>query len=236
MTKSKVILFAAVILVMLAFNAQADVAVGTEVQIQTMRLYEGKALGSDFEIEAEAQTYLLAAEILLGPVTITPKAGVQNLTLDVAEIVELDNDLGLAGGVDIAYDIVDIGGFMLSLEGSYLYSQSEVDEVKILANDMTITNPARNEVKTHSYEAALLVRKSFLDDRITPYVGIAWADADLDITTDNLPINIEVESEAANNLGLRAGVKGQVLDSFFMSLDLKLLDRTEIVLAGAYTF
>ena len=227
MRMSKVALFVMVILALLAIDAYAEVAVGTEVQIQTQRLYDG---------EAEAQTYLLAAEILLGPVTITPKAGIQNLTLDVAEIVELDNDLGLAGGADIACDIVDIVGVILSAEGSCLYSQSEVDEVKILANDMTFTNPARNEVKTHSYEAALLVSKSFLDEKITPYVGVAWAGASLDITTDNLPIGIEVESEASNNWGLRTGVKGQVLESFYMSLDLKLIDRTEIVLAGAYAF
>lgn len=217
--------------------ANADVAVAPEVEVQTFRLYEAEAFGTDFEVEAEGQTYLLGVDISLGNLLVTPKIGVANSTLEVAEMVELDNDLGLAAGLDIEYKILNILDCDLSVIGSYLYSNVEVDEVKILSSGTIIGNPLRNDLTCHNYEAGLKVTYTSLPVPIKPYVAVVYSDSQMNLETINLPFaNLEIEAEAENNLGIRIGAEGSPLKNLMIKGEVKLIDQTAFILSGAYKF
>lgn len=228
--KKMTILSVVMILMIMVFSLTARAELALEVDVQINKLYDAEVFGQDIEIESQAQSYLLGADIDLGNLRLTPKIGVRRVELEIAETIDIETNLGLAAGIDAELDIFGMEGFGLILTGSYLYSQLELDNVN--GNDI----PLRNELRTHLYEVGGKIIANELPIPIKPYIGLVYSDGLAGFSTDNLPMNIEIDAEAAKNFGLRLGAQGSPTENSRVAIEVGLIDETSVQIAGAIKF
>ena len=114
--------------------AQEESVIGlaakAEVDIQLQKDYDVEVF--DVNAEVASQSYLVAVDVDLGKnLTLTPKIGIFDSEIEVADVLELENEVGLALGVDAEYKLVEIyEGILLSLIGGYDYRHTEIDTIK----------------------------------------------------------------------------------------------------------
>lgn len=220
-----------------SLTTQAEITISPEVDVQLLRLYEGEIFGQDLEVERQARTYLLGTDLKLGNLSLRLKSGVIDSELEVAEAVELKNDLGMAAGIDVDYGLAKVYGASLSLIGSYLYSRAEIDEATIIATGQVIGNPLRNALTTHSYEAGVKITAGDLPIPIKPYIAAVYSDSTINLSTDDVPfINLDVNADAAKNFGLRLGTEGSPLKNLSVKIEGALIDQEAIMFSGSYRF
>ncbi len=226
----KIQILCVMILMVMAFSLTARAELAFEVDVQIDKLYDMEVFGQEVEIESQAQTYLLGADLDLGNLRLTPKVGVRRVELEVAEMIDIETDLGLAAGIDVELDVFGMKGLGLVLTGSYLYSQLELDNVN--GNDI----PLRNELRTHLYEVGGKIVANELPIPIKPYIGCVYSDGLAGLSTDNLPMNIEIDAEAAKNFGLRLGAQGSPTKNSRVAIEVGLIDEKSVQIAGAIKF
>jgi len=193
---------------------------------------------STFDAELNSQAYTLGVEVGLGEnLVLTPSLGIWNSELEIAELVELENDVGLALGIDGSYNIYEIKeGILLSLIGSYNYHSSEIDTVKIKPLNLVINNPIRNDLVVHSYEFGAKVDFDILPVDLVPYFGIVYSDSFMDLDANLSFAGINIDADASDNFGIRIGVVGKPTEHTELRLDTRFIDETAIMGSFVYRF
>lgn len=236
----KRILFLSVLLfAVFAVNVSAteiEITPTAYVEAQFSKEYEGIFFSTDIDMELESQSYMFGANIAIDKLTISPAIGFWNSTISVNDIIEFENELGLAVSLDAKYDIAEItDGLILSITGTYDYRRSEIDNIAYTPMSISMTNPLRNDVSIHSYEIGPRLTYSGLPINIIPYIGVVMSDSNMSINTE-LPFLDTFDANASENLGIRLGFTGSPIEDLTIGLDVKLLDEESIVGKVAYRF
>jgi hypothetical protein len=93
----------------------------------------------------------------------------------------------------------------------------------------------RNELTTNSFEVGLKVSTGLLS-MITPYLAVVYSDSTMELATDNLPIHLNIEAEAEENIGLRLGAEGSLFKGLNVKAQASLIDKKEFAVSCSYLF
>ena len=213
-----------------------DLAAKVEVDIQLSKDYDVAVF--DVNAELSSQSYLLALDIDFGKnLTLTPNIGIFNSTVEVADVIRLENEVGLAAGIGAEYRIVEIyNGIVLSLIGAYDYRHTEVDTIELIPAGITIDNPLRNDLTIQSWEVGPKVSFDILPLNVVPYVAVVYSDSRANLNTELAFLNLDVNAEATENMGLRLGLVGEPIKGWKVAVEGRLLDDQAVMFTARKTF
>jgi len=218
---------------LLAVTAEAGIGVGTEVEFQAEKEYEMEIMNSKIDLEVESQTFSLIADLQPNKsITLTPKIGVAMSEIEVEDMLKIENDVGLACGIEADIAVLELFGITVSAIGAYDYLRTEVDQVEV--NNMVFDNIIRNDIDIHSYEAGVKASMPIKD--IVPYFGCVWSKSEGNLEVPMMIANIDLDATSKTNFGLRGGLTGKVGKGWNVNVDCKLLDETAGSLSVAYKF
>jgi len=185
------------------------------------------------DIELESQAYLVGCKTAIGEnLVLAPKIGMWNSAFE-GEGAEFENSVGLALGIDGSYKLIRLDPVTLSLIGSYMYADSEIDTVKI--SNLKLDIPLKTDIDIHSYEVGL---QAAFDTpfNLTPYLGIVYSDSKINVNVKNWIGEGDFDLEAEDNFGLRIGVTGSPTEDLTLGLEGRLIDKKAVVARVCYKF
>ena len=206
-----------------------NLELGAEAEVQIDKEVSLDKLGVDADYSA--QHYDLTFKTKLTDwLTITPKVGIlyNQLGYNGTTDIDVDSELGLSAGIEAQADVFEYSECILSLIGSYRYSNSEIDTVNI--GGLELDNPIEVDLNIHEYELGAKVSRSLAEYGVpvTPYIGIVYSDLIGDATANLSVVELTEDINASKNIGLRFGIAGQISDNISLCLDGKLIDEKAI--------
>ena len=215
-------------------------AFGVQVGVETDFVLDRDVNLQNAGVEADytAQHYDVTLESKIGILTLTPKAGitVNQLSCDVMGTdIDLNSGIGWNVGIDAQADVYK-GYIDVALIGGYRFSRTDIDELE--AGGLTVDNPFETILYLHEWEAGVMVSKDLSPIKvpITPYVGVVYSNMQGNMDVNLSVIEVEEEIEADKNIGLRAGLKVDLLPNVVCSVDARFMDQTSVMGSVSYRF
>lgn len=153
---------------------------------------------------------------------------------------EYDRGLGYGGGVCGIIPLKD--SLFFGYDGQYVISGHDIKNIVHSGEDAA---QEEGKIRFKDWHTALYLANDFDISRnliITPYAGLRYSKADLDIKKNIRYVVSEgaVEStgttESENNLGIFAGIDSSFYDKFNLGVQGRFLDETAVSLTGKVKF